>query len=491
MLQARGMGITRLAVACSAAVLCLAGTAAASIVLLPPVDAPVSRGFEAPSGRFGPGHRGIDFAVAAGTQVRAAGAGTVTFAGDVAGRGAVTVAHADDLVTTYTSLADIYVAEGQVVGAGQTIGVAGSAHPGEAGVHFGVLLEGSYVDPESYLVAMDVDDAIRLMPVGYDLPEIAGRRIDIRALTGRTPEDCSRRRAMWVAPRPPNDNIVVAVAGIESSSGDPILTETPRRLGYDPADIFRFSYKGAAGLDLHTAYSRADTRDDIAGAAGELAGMLAEIARRFPGREVDMIAHSQGGIVARTFLEVIAPTSDLVLPQVEHLVTFSSPHRGAPGAMVLNAADGLLGGALGQAADLGLAIPKPSTPAVAQLEPGSNLMDLLGAAPPAFGTRYLSVGIPNDMVVTADRAQRSDAPAATVSPEGLSGHSAVVTSRQARALAYDALRDAPQPCSGAWDVAGPLLGRLISGAQWLVGGALEAISNPLPPLGRAADAVGR
>ena len=61
--------------------------------LIPPVDGPISRHFEPPQGPYGPGHRGIDLAVPEGTPVRAAAAGTVSFAGVVAGVLAVTIDH--------------------------------------------------------------------------------------------------------------------------------------------------------------------------------------------------------------------------------------------------------------------------------------------------------------------------------------------------------------------------------------------------------------
>jgi murein DD-endopeptidase MepM/ murein hydrolase activator NlpD len=50
---------------------------------------------------FGPGHRGVDLAAVAGAPVLAAGAGTVVFAGTVAGRGVVSVDHSGGLRTTY------------------------------------------------------------------------------------------------------------------------------------------------------------------------------------------------------------------------------------------------------------------------------------------------------------------------------------------------------------------------------------------------------
>ena len=69
----------------------------------PPVDAPVADPFRPPATGFGPGNRGIEYATAPGTVVRAVGDGVVAFAGLVAGTRHVTVRHADGVRTTASS----------------------------------------------------------------------------------------------------------------------------------------------------------------------------------------------------------------------------------------------------------------------------------------------------------------------------------------------------------------------------------------------------
>ncbi|MFP5298318.1 MAG: murein hydrolase activator EnvC family protein, partial [Actinomycetota bacterium] len=135
-------------------------------VLVPPVDAPIVSYFEAPGSPYGPGHRGVDYGVPEGSDVRASAAGTVLFAGSVAGDPAVTIDHGGGLHTTYSVLADIDVSEGDAVRSGTIIGSVGTSHgTGDQGLHFGVKLDGAYVDPEDLLIALDPSDAIRLVPV--------------------------------------------------------------------------------------------------------------------------------------------------------------------------------------------------------------------------------------------------------------------------------------------------------------------------------------
>lgn len=113
--------------------------------LLPPVDAPVSRGFEAPACRWCPGHRGLEYASAPGQAVRAAAAGTVTFSGAVAGAQYLVVLHDDGLRATYGGVVDPTVGAGQRVVGGQRIGRTVGR------LHFGLRDGETYVDPAPML----------------------------------------------------------------------------------------------------------------------------------------------------------------------------------------------------------------------------------------------------------------------------------------------------------------------------------------------------
>jgi murein DD-endopeptidase MepM/ murein hydrolase activator NlpD len=112
--------------------------------LTPPVDGPALQAF-APTGRFS-GHWGVDWGVPAGTDVRAAGPGRVTFAGFVAGNLTVTVDHGGGLRTSYSYLSTVVVERGEHVSESTSLGTSGAGH-GSPLLHFSVRLGPTYVDP--------------------------------------------------------------------------------------------------------------------------------------------------------------------------------------------------------------------------------------------------------------------------------------------------------------------------------------------------------
>ena len=436
---------------------------------MPPVDGVVSQRFQAPQMDWGPGHRGIDFAADAGTAVRAAAPGTVVFAGEVAGFLAVTIDHSNGIETTYSILSGISVSEGDRVDAGRWIGEVGEAHPDAgSGVHFGVKVEDQYVDPESYLVPIDVGGAIHLAPLVWEPPDAAGALLDVAPGPESWSPECVEVDPLERAPVPPNDNIAIAVAGIGSHTRGGVSADMyehgPEWLGYPEAKIYRFSYRGVNGPGLHEPYEATDTYGDLITAAERLGELVNRVAALHPGTNIDLIAHSQGGIVARSYLELVAEQHGA--PRVEHLVTFATPHGGAPAAALVPALDErawgrLLVDGLSEWSERGGALPDPRSVAVDQLAPTSELMERLGEERTLFGTRVLALTIPNDAIVPADRALLPTALSRTVPPSGLNGHSAILTSSSARAIAFGFLRDAPETCTSSWDSVGPPLGRLV------------------------------
>ena len=102
-------------------------------------------------------HDGLDIASAAGTEVKAAAAGTVTAVLQDAMMGTtVVVEHGGGLTSTYSNLASVpTVAVGDTVGAGSVLGSVGGTAIAESALashlHFSMSLDGSTVDPLEYL----------------------------------------------------------------------------------------------------------------------------------------------------------------------------------------------------------------------------------------------------------------------------------------------------------------------------------------------------
>ena len=123
----------------------------------PPAPRPdVLRGFD-DVGPYAAGHRGVDLAAAPGQPVLAPAEGTVVFAGAVAGRGVLVLAHPDGLRSSYEPVEPV-AAVGTRVGAGDVVaGVAAApAHCGAVTcLHLGVRRGEAYLDPLQLLRAAD------------------------------------------------------------------------------------------------------------------------------------------------------------------------------------------------------------------------------------------------------------------------------------------------------------------------------------------------
>jgi len=115
------------------------------LVFRPPVEAPVADPYRPPEDPFGPGNRGIEYDTEPGQVVRAAAAGTVVFAGAVAGSLHLTGDHGGGVVSSYSFLRRMSVRAGAAVDQGQVVGIAGER------LHFGVRVDSSYVDPASFI----------------------------------------------------------------------------------------------------------------------------------------------------------------------------------------------------------------------------------------------------------------------------------------------------------------------------------------------------
>ena len=158
----------------------LAAVAAIAVVCAAPAQADVERldwplrprpavmrVFDAPSPNWNRGHRGVDLAGTAQQPVYAAAAGTVVFAGGLAGRPLVSLAHPGGLRTSYEPVRPS-VRAGQLVAAGAVLGELVAGHPGCAapaclhwGAMWGPAARADYVDPLGLLATTPV----RLKPL--------------------------------------------------------------------------------------------------------------------------------------------------------------------------------------------------------------------------------------------------------------------------------------------------------------------------------------
>jgi hypothetical protein len=499
-----------------------------------PVDGPVVRPFQEPAGPYAAGHRGADLTAEPGTPVRAAGDGTVVFAGQIAGALHVTVLHDHGLRTSYSFLSTLSVREGSTVARGDVLGTTGgsvtesdggSAHDGTV-VHFGLRVGERYVDPMSLFVPVDLAAVVHLAPagdtgdgswspvterrelaaslavprgaaavgsaassaavgsaadrgdcgegvplvsalvdaacdVGSWVGDHASAAVDaglhwLRSASGvagaaletlrdtslhllgemrdaaagtadmlaRTPAgqaaldlvEIGRRFVDGVTAECSTDDPdadgtggtahrAMVVAGINSSgaAGDqgPTTDLDVAALGYrrEEGEVRWFSYAADGG-----AYTKADTYGPIKVAARHLGTQLRAMQQEEPGREVDLLAHSQGGIVVDWFLTHLYHAADLSLPPLGNVVTLSSPHQGAPLATTSRKLDrSVVGQGVLAGADAIGDLPPADSAAVRDLAEGSSLMDHLWDHGMPDHVDFTTIGAPEDLVVPANR----------------------------------------------------------------------------------------
>lgn len=128
----------------------------------------VLRPFVAPATPYGPGHRGVDLAAAPDAVVLAPRDGRVTFAGPVAGRQVLVIAHPGGWRTSLEPVVPV-VAVGTEVRAGQPVARLDAAvgHCATSCLHWGVRLFDRYLDP----LTLVLTGRVVLLPTGgWPLP---------------------------------------------------------------------------------------------------------------------------------------------------------------------------------------------------------------------------------------------------------------------------------------------------------------------------------
>lgn len=156
-------------------------------------------------------HRGIDIAAAVGTDVVAAHAGRVTFAGPLGSSGlTVAIESADGYAASYLHLSGVAVRRGEPAAAGEKLGEVGTTGKRSAAaphLHFGVHRTGrehSYIDPLMLLpptASAGRDKAPLPVPARQRLPAVAPAPARQTRLTPlRRPVAPAHRRSLRPVP---------------------------------------------------------------------------------------------------------------------------------------------------------------------------------------------------------------------------------------------------------------------------------------------------
>jgi hypothetical protein len=428
-----------------------------AVVYTPPVDAPIVDGFRPPPTPYGPGNRGLEYAVPDLSPVRAAADGEVIFAGYVAGTLHVTIRHADALRTSYSFLTTVTVARGARLRRGDVIGRV------QGRLHFGVRdPTGTYLDP-ALLFSGSLRTHARLVPgveegrppldrderegfLRLVLDRAANRmplvlhyavelRPDVRLAhvverLARLSAQQQRCTPAGTSPLPAGGRrIVVLVGGLGSTVDAAAIDRVDTTaLGIAGGDVLRFSYRGGRVPDTSDGaefssivarpYAAIDTTIDLNVVADRLEGLLLDVAAAAPGIPIDVIGHSQGGVVAR--LSIGRADAKGRLPgQVATLATLGSPHRGADLATAADAAQGLPPPARSVLDAAGYGSGAVS---VRQLSEVSSFVGSLDDHPLPPRIARVSIAARGDLVVPSPRTAAADFPNVVVDVGGLGAH---------------------------------------------------------------------
>ncbi len=121
----------------------------------------VVRGFDLPAKPWLPGHRGLDLAGSPGQPVLSATPGTITYSGQLAGRGVIVVTNGQSRTTYEPVIPSLPVGTAVTPGAPiARLSAAGSHCPPRACLHWGLRTATTYLNPLSLLATHPV----RLLP---------------------------------------------------------------------------------------------------------------------------------------------------------------------------------------------------------------------------------------------------------------------------------------------------------------------------------------
>lgn len=504
---------------------------------VPPVDAPVSDGFRPPTTPYGPGNRGLEYDTAPGTVAHAAADGVVTFAGEVAGTRAVTLLHEDGLKTSVSRLASVAVVVGQRVRQGDPLGTSeGRLHFGARsgdGYLDPATLFGER-PPEVHLVPFDeppgsgeggersalgqllglgrgvvrglgdlaehvvdgagwvADHGSHLLLAGRYLPRfgalllvaeaVATTVTVLRAAWEEATRECT---AADVVVRPPGERrIALLVGGMGSSDTNADVDGVDTgALGYEDDDVLRFSYAGGRtpGSTGHPRgvparpYDAEDSTGDVRASAVLLADLVEDVAAASPGVPIDLIGHSQGGLVARLAIEELEARG--AHEAVGMLATIASPHSGADLATAAAAVGsttvgGVVLGQVGERTPL-----DPLATDVGQLAEGSDVVEELADARLPDGIGAVSISGRSDVVVTPAHSRFEGARSVVIPGWDPRAHAQLPSDPQTTRELLLALAGAPPGCRSLVDaILDQAVGAGVSEVEDAVGRALWAAS---------------
>ncbi|MDQ6927242.1 MAG: hypothetical protein M3159_01105, partial [Actinomycetota bacterium] len=219
------------------------------------------------------------------------------------------------------------------------------------------------------------------------------------------------------APRHTDRHLAVLVGGLGSSSNNAAIDNVDTgALGYAPTDVMRFSYNG--GTTKEHPYDPSDSTADIRQSGRRLRELLERLTAENPGVPIDILAHSQGGLVAREALADEIDPGSPALKSINSLVTLGTPHQGADlatAAKMIGESDG------GQLVIDGVSLtgaPVEGT-SVGQLAETSQFIRRLNERPLPAGVHVTSIGGRGDLVVPAGRTHLDGANNVIVPVPGL------------------------------------------------------------------------
>jgi len=509
----------------SGATAAAASPATAEVEYRPPSDASIIDHFRPPATRWGEGNRGIDYGTEEGNTVRAAADGRVVFAGEVGGALHVTVEHADHLRTTYSFLASTPVARGDRIHRGDPLGVVeGPFHfgvrtpdgtyldpelvlAGRAAARV-VLVPGADegVDPlesrerGSLLETLgDTGVAViaHLERTGGGVAALvahgvttAGSAAVLARMALATARWVQQRQnctsASVAAPRTDGRRIALEVSGLGTSSSSNSAWEfDTATLGYADDDVVRFSYQGGRVPSDHdqpavstevgsparhrapargaqvTTFTSIDSQQPVGLSADRLGDLIDATAAANPGVPIDVLAHSQGGVVARLAIERAADSGRLP-DTVSTLVTVGSPHAGAPlatgaSAMQLSPTGRLVLDELRATGVTGALDDR--LPATADLAATSELIREVHARELPDRVRFVSLGGSGDLIVPGVATVDPKADDQRILPTsiGTAAHGDLTSDARTTREISLAVAGLPLTCQSLQDAAGSFL----------------------------------